>query len=443
MKSMISPRTARHARLLRLASQLSAANTPGVPKSDGEAMLWVNSHVNREKDMMMSREEEQLRERLIPLGVGENSMATHGQATHGNLFQFREFPMYPGEYVPPHHNTLSSLRDELRMDITAQSLKDAWMRVSGGNYFQTVADYYSKVDGIDAEQLGEIVAAVLPGFSRYESRALVTRVLESLSKPADSPARQLSRTITAEAVGLDNAPGHYTNFLEWMGRLTETRAFKTEHALFQFSRRKFNRDDVKVMYENYNLLSKASLQQASADSYSHFYHVLKDFTIKVGSDDTRHQVGVRIDEAEVDHQTGVSVGQGRADGFKYVFTALLRENKNGNGSVTVSGKPLDVVFDNRSWLMEMVLQAFDEAKLNFRDFDVSVTSEGKASPNIANDIAASAIRMALASAITKMMPITRIPLKKAGLLSFDRRRELGQFPGYIDEKRKHRHFAKR
>ncbi|AYU79024.1 mitoribosomal protein uS9m [Leishmania donovani] len=351
--------------------------------------------------------------------------------------------MYPGEYVPAGHNTLSSLRDELRSDLTAQSLKEAWMRVSGGMYFKSIDDYYASVDGLDQEQLGEIVSALLPDLRKYEAQALVTKVLESLSKPADSPSRQLSRTITADAVGLDNAPGHYTNFLEWMGRMTETKAFKTEHALFEFSRRKFNREDVRVMFENYNLMSKATLEADSSDSYSHFYAVLHDFSRKVAGEDTRHQIGVRIDPAEVDPETGIAVGHGRADGQKYMFTALIRENRDHNGSVTLLGKPLSVAFDDKSWLMEMVLMPFDEAKLDFRDFDVNLISEGKAMPSFANEIAAFACRMAVANAITKLLPLARIPLKKAGLLSVDRRREPGQFPGFVDGKKNKRKFAKR
>ena len=437
----LAPATARHARLLRLVNRMDADEVGR--RSDAERMMWVNSHVARDNDVARSKEEESLRERQLPLGIGENSITSHGQATHANLYQFRELPMYPGEFIPAEHKTLSSLRDELKMDLTAQSLKDAWMRVSGGNFFQSIEDYYAKVDGIDSEQLGEIVAAVIPGLSRHESKALVTKVLESISKPSDSAARQLGRTITAEAVGLDNAPGHYTNFLEWMGGLTETRAFKTEHALFQFSRRKFNRGDVQVMFENYNLMSKATMQQESADSYSHFYSVLKDFATKVSSDDTRHQIGVRIDEAEVDSETGVAVGQGVADGRKYDFVAVIRENNNRNGSVYIMGKPLHQAFDNRSWVMEMVLQPFDEAKLDYRDFDVSIISEGKAQPFVGNDIGASAVRMAVANAIAKMIPCARIPLKKSGLLSVDRRTELGQFPGFVDGKKQRRKFAKR
>nr|CCC92092.1 conserved hypothetical protein [Trypanosoma congolense IL3000] len=446
MQHLLSPRTARHARLFRLASKLAASPAgaaAGVPKTDGERLVWVNSHVRRDKDIALSHEEERLREQLMPLDVGENSFAVSGQATHGNLFHFREYPMYPGEYVPAEHNTLSSLRDELRLDLTAQSLKEAWMRVSGGVYFQTVEDYYASVDGLDAEQIGEVLAALFPELGRHEAQALVQRTLECISKPISTASRQLSRTITADAVGLDNAPGHYTNFLEWLGRMTETRAFKTEHALFEFSRRKFNRDDVRVMFENYRLMSKATLLADSADSYSHFYTVLKDFARKVAGEDSRHQIGVRIDEAEVDPETGIAVGRGCADGEKYHFTALLRENRDHNGIITVMGKPLSLVLDNKSWLMEMVLMPFDEANLDYRDFDVHIVSEGHAMPSIANDIAAFALRMAVANAIVKLIPLTRIPLKKSGLLSVDRRRERGQFPGYLDGKKVKRKFAKR
>ncbi|KAH9593469.1 Ribosomal protein S9 [Trypanosoma melophagium] len=445
MHHLLSPRTARHARLFRLAQSLAASPNPpaGVPKTDGERLMWVNSHVKRNKDIELSHEEEQLRERQMPIEVGENSFASTAEVTHGNLFHFREYPMYPGEYVPAEHKALSSLRDELRLELTAQSLKEAWMRVSGGVYFQSVEDYYASVDGIDAEQLGEVLAALFPDLSVYEAQALVQCTLESISKPMNTAARQLSRTITADAVGLDNAPGHYTNFLEWMGRLTETRAFKTEHALFQFSRRKFNREDVRVMFENYKLMSKATLQSDSADSYSHFHTVLRDFARKVAGEDSRHQIGVRIDEPEVDPETGIAVGRGCADGEKYQFIALLRENRDHNGSITVMGKPLSLVLDSKAWLMELVLMPFDEAALDYRDFDVHIVSEGHAMPSIANEIAAFALRMSVANALVKLLPLTRIPLKKSGLLSVDRRRERGQFPGYLDGKKVKRKFAKR
>ncbi|EAN87585.1 NAD-dependent deacetylase, putative, partial [Trypanosoma cruzi] len=44
MYQLLSPRTARHARLFRLANSLasSPSGTAGVPKTDGERLLWVN-----------------------------------------------------------------------------------------------------------------------------------------------------------------------------------------------------------------------------------------------------------------------------------------------------------------------------------------------------------------------------------------------------------------
>ena len=179
MKRLLSPKTARHARLFRLANSLGAEK--GVPQSDGERLTWVNAHVRRMQDIELSREEEALRERMMPLEVGDNAVVSNNQATHGNLFHFREYPMYPGEYVPAGHNTLSSLRDELRNDLTAQSLKEAWMRVSGGMHFRSVEDYYASVDGLDEEQLGEIVSALLPDLCKYEARALVMKVLDRKS----------------------------------------------------------------------------------------------------------------------------------------------------------------------------------------------------------------------------------------------------------------------
>lgn len=439
MKKLLCPRSARHARLFRLAKDIK--NCQGM--SDGEILTWVNSHVKAGQDRELSRLEETLRESQIPLQVGEHSVSSNRQASQGNLFHFREYPMYPGEYVPPEHNTLSSLKDELKRDLTAESIKNAWMRVSGGMMFKSLDDYYASTDGLDQEQIGEIVTATLPGLSKYEGQALVSRIVESFSSKSDSPHRRLCRRISADAIGLGDAPDHYNNFLEWMGKMTETRAFKTEHALFEFSRRKFNKNDVRIMFENYNLLSKDAIQTDRADSYSHFFAVLRDFSRKVSGEDTRHQIGVRIDPPEVDIETGIAVGQGCADGLKYKFTALIRENRDRNGKVYVMGKDLSVAFDDKSWLMEMVLMPFDEARLEYMDFDVNIISEGKAMPSIANEIAAFACRMAVANAIAKLLPLTRIPLKKAGLLSVDRRREPGQFPGYLDGKKTKRRFAKR
>ena len=436
MRNMISPRSARAARIHRMVQQ-----TDHCPTSAAEQMTWVNSQLRVENDRRMSLLEERIRERYIPTAVGEHAITSSGQERSGNLYYFREFPMYPGEYIPANHNSLASLRDELRMDITAQSLKDAWIRVSEGSVFTSSDQYYASVDGLDEHRLGEIVSAVLPGFHQDAAKDLVSRVLDSISRPTSTPARSLSRTISAEAVGLDNAPGHYSNFLEWMGRITETKAFKTEHALFQFSRRKFNKYDVRVMNENYRLMSKKTLQTESADGYSHFHSVLRDLVVKHAGDDTRHQIGVRIDEAEVDLETGIAVGYGQADFAK--ITAYLRENRDHNGSATFMGKPVHVMFDNEAWTMEHLLWPFDEAGLDYRDFDVYYVNEGNPTPTYTHDFYAFACRLALAQAISKMIPLTRIALKKSGLLSFDRRHRLGDHPKFIDHKSQGRVFHKR
>lgn len=434
---MLAPRTAKQARLLRLISKSAHA-----PADDHKKMVWVNSQIRKERDVQLSIEEEQLREKLMPVAGGSaDSPMLEGSDGAANIFHFREFPLYPGEYIPPEHNTLASLRDELAHDLRAQSLKDAWIRVSGGKVFRSVSDYYAGSEGIDEHQLGEIVAALFPGIGIHESRALIQKVLESLSKPSNTTSRQLSRTITAEAVGLDNAPQHYSNFLEWMGRITDTKAFKTEHALFQFCRRKFNRSDVQVMFENYSLMSRGTLQQESADGYSHFGAVLKDYSVKIAGEDTRHQLGTRIDEAEIDQETGIAVGFGKKD--QHEFTALIRENKHSRGAVRVMGKSLADAMDNKSWFMEMVMMPFDEAGLNFKDFDVYFVNEGMPTMHYGDENIAIAMRMALAVAITKLLPLTRIPLKKAGLLSFDRRRKMGQFPGFRDGERVGGSFRKR
>lgn len=440
MKSLLSPRSARHARLFRVAKKIKSTNKS---KSDGEILSWVNSHIKTQQDRGLSFLEESIREKQMPIQIGENAIIGGNQASHGNLFHFREYPMYPGEYIPAEHNSLSSLKDNLKKDLTTQSLKNAWIRVSGGMIFKSIEDYYSSTDGLDEEQIGEIVHATLPNLNRHEAKSLVNHIIESFSTISDTPHRKLCRSISSEAVGLGDSPGHYNDFIEWMGRMTETKAFKTEHALFEFSRRKFNKNDVRIMFENYRLLSKSTIESDRVDSYSHFYEVLKDFSRKIAGEDTRHQIGVRIDPAEVDLKTGIAVGKGMADGNKYQFTALIRENKNYNGSINIMGKPLSVAFDDKSWLMEMVLMPFDEAKLDVNDFDVSIISEGKAMPSIANEISAFGCRMAVANAIVKFLPTTRIALKKAGLLSVDRRREPGQFPGFLDGKKTKRKFSKR
>src|SRR3989338_8468920 len=301
-----APRSARHSRLLRLANHLAREKVPGAPVGEADKYVWAASHARRLEDQTLSEDEERLRAKIIPLSMtntgahqymkrniandetdetnwmnsstfrnergadaslngsadsagsnNSNSFATPGGSNegNGNLFHFRDYPMFPGEYVPAGHNTLASLRDELKSDLTAQSLKDSWMRVTGGAFFDTPESFYGNVDGLDEQQLVDVVAALFPKLGPHESNALIRRVLESISKSSSAAARRLSRTVTAEALGLDNAPQHYSNFLEWMGRMTGTKAFTTEHAIFQFSRRKFNRGDVQHMWENYNLAS--------------------------------------------------------------------------------------------------------------------------------------------------------------------------------------------
>lgn len=440
MHAFISPRTARQAKLLRIVQRLAKKN-PAVPQSAAEQMLLVNSQCRKEEDVRLSQEEESLRAATLPVNITEHSVVPFGQTSKGNVYHFRDFPMYPGEYVPPETNTLASLKDELKLDLSAQSLKHAWMNVSGGEFFKSVEDYYSRADGLDEHHLAEIVSALFPSLDKAESNALISKVLEKLSQPASGPARQLSRKITAEAVGLDDAPGHYTNFMEWMGRITDTKAFKTEHALFQFCRRKFNRKDVRVMFENYNLMGNAYLKKAMSDGYSHIYEVLKDFCVKVNGEDTRHQLGVRIDPPEYDEETGLAFGYGKSDYAE--VTAFVRENRDGKGRMFMMGKPLREVFADHAWTMERILQPFDEASLNFRDFDVYFLNEGRAAPFLGHERMASACQLAVATALSKLMPLTRIPLKKAGMLSFDRRKELGQNPGFLDGKSVGRFFRKR
>jgi ribosomal protein S9 len=438
---MLAPRTARHAKLLRLANTLAKAKAPGAPRTETDKLLWVNSHVHRTLDKQLSATEEKLRAKQMPLGVGANNMVSHGNMAGGNLYQFRDFPMFPGEYVPPQHNTLSSLRDELQADLTVQSLKEAWMRVSGGAFFASPQAYYSRADGLDELQLGEIVGALFPAMGTYESRALVRRVLESLSRPDSTPARQLASTVTAESLGLDQAPGHYTNFMEWMGRLMDTKAFATEHSIFQFCRRRFNRKDVRMMWENYNLLSAEALAHDRADSYSHFHSVLKDFSIKVAGRGTRAQIGVRLDKPEVDPVTGAATALGRQDRVEVV--CVMKENKNRTGEMFANGKPMAEISLNKSWVMEHVLMPFDEAGLDVRDFDVYFVNQGTIQPMLGGPRFAAACRFAAATALAKLMPLTRIPLKKAGMLSMDRRRSIGEHPGYLNKLQKRRPFYKR
>ena len=442
----MSPSTAKHARLLRLATKLSrvppaAQGSGALPRTDGERMMWVNSHVQLQRDRALSREEERLRGPLMPLEVKNNAMMTGTPSSGENLFHFRDFPMFPGEVVPAGHNTLSSVRADLSTDLTVQSLKDAWFRVAGGMSFMSVSDYYKRADGLDEVQLGEVIAALFPTLSKEEARGLVRRVLEAISRPNTTPARQLSSRISSAALGLDNSPGHYTNFLEWMARMMDTKAFQTEHAIFQFARRKFNRGDVRAMYENYHLLSSSALAHLQSDGYSHYFEVLKDFARKVAGDDTRHMIGVRIDPPEVDSSTGMAFGLGRQDAFEVV--AIVRENRDHTGHIHGNGRTLAELTNDRAWIMEIVLQPFDEANLDYRDFDVYIVNRGTIQPLLGNRRWAMASRMAIGNALAKLMPTTRMWLKKAGILSMDRRRELGDHPGFVNGKNLRRPFFKR
>lgn len=438
---------------MRLANHLARERVPGAPAGEADKFVWAASHARRLEDKKLSEDEERLRTRLLPIAIGQQQQQSGGTSQnfstsgadagdHQNLFHYRDYPMFPGEYVPAGHNTLASLRDELKADLTAQNLKDAWMRVSGGAFFDSPEQFYGKVDGLDEDQLAEIVSALFPKLGAHESGALIRRVLESISKSSSAPARRLASTVTAEALGLDNAPGHYTNFLEWMGRMTATKAFATEHALFQFSRRKFNRRDVQMMWENYNLMSPDALAADRADGYSHFHTLLKDFAIKVAGRDTRHQIGVRIDPQEVDPRTGFAFGYGMQVEAQAV--ALIRENRNGTGEVFAHGKPLREAMYDQPWVLEHVLWTFDEAGVDARDFDVYIINKSKErhpGDKVANF--AKACRLALARALSNMMPITRIKLKKAGLLTFDRSFELGQHSGFLGGGAKRRMFKKR
>ena len=302
--SGISPRTSRHALVYRMANKLQQQGGSSAPKTEAEKLSWVNAHLRKEADVRLSVEEEKLRKDSLPTHVNLNAMSSQGADRMGDLFHYRDFPMFPGEYVPPEHNTLASLRDDLKSDLQAQTLKDAWMKVSGGQFFHSVEDYYTRTPGLDSEQLGEIVAGLYPSLSSHESQGLVSRVLETISQPDSTPKRRLAQTVSAEAIGLDQSPEHYANFLEWMSRLTETKAFKTEHCINEFTKRKFNRQDVRIMNQNFETMSPEALQEHMRDGYSHFYEVLKDYQAKVASTDSRAQIGVRIDPPEVDERTG-------------------------------------------------------------------------------------------------------------------------------------------
>jgi hypothetical protein len=439
----MAPTTARQARLLRLANGLSRSKAPGAPQSEADRLLWARSHERMERDVRLSREEEQLRKRMLPTTVGNNAITMHTNGAGENLFHFREYPMFPGEYVPPEHNVLASVRDQLRADLTAQSVKDAWLRVSGGNFFGSPGEFYASRDGLNEGQLGDIVNALFPDLTGSESRGLVRRILETISAPSQTAQRTIAGSISADALGLDDAPGHYSNFLQWMSRIVETKAFATEHGIYQFCRRAFNKGDVTTMYHNYHVLSPDAVRRLSADGYSHFYAVLRDYAVKVKGSDTRHQKGVRIDPREVDPTTGFSFGYGRFDRTEYV--CMLRPNREGRGSMAVLGKSIQDHFDHDARNLERVLAPFDEAGLKYSDFDVYFHSpnEQSATPDRPGKPEAIAAQFGLAMAISRAIPLARIPLKKAGYLSFDRTARIGEHPGFRDMKFKLRPYFKR
>jgi ribosomal protein S9 len=439
----MAPQSARQARLLRLANQLARDKTPGAPSAEADKLLWVRSHARREADQRLSREEEALRVKMLPHKVGMNAVANHGPAGGENLFHFRDYPMFPGEYVPPDHNTLSSVKDNLRADLTAQSVKTAWQRVSRGRFFASTSAFYDSVDGLDENQLGDIVHALFPDLTHTESRSLIRRILETISAPVQTASRSLAGTVAAESLGLDQAPEHYTNFLQWMGRITSTKAFATEHSIHQFCRRAFNKRDVKTMFENYHVHSPESIRHLAADGYSHFYEVLKNYSSKIAGSDTRHQTGVRIDPREVDPKTGFSMGTGMMEDCEVI--CMIRPNRDGTGSVKIRGKPLAEFTRDRSWQMEVILAPLDEAGLSYKDFDIYFVDllKGNLAPHASAKRMPLAAQFALSLAISKMMPITRIPLKKAGYLSADKRRPAGDHPGFLNGRTKQRVFRKR
>ena len=424
----MAPATAKQARLLRLANRLGSQGVAGVPKTETERLLWARSHAEWDRQAFLADEEETLRAKMLPRVFGANNLqqgSAHGTA----LFHLREYPMFPGEYIPPEQNTLASIRDELKSDLTAQNLKHAWHKVQGA-HFESSEELYARSEGLDDTQIGEVVAALFPFLGIDDARALVRRTVESLSRPDSTPSRQLNNTVSAEALGLDNTPGHYTNFLEWIGRVMDTKAFQTEHALYQFCRRRFNREDVRVMWENYKLFSKESLALAQSDSYSHFFEVLKDYKSKLYARDTRPQKGVRIDPQEVDPDTGIAVGFGSF--MKIDTVCWMRENRDATGLMTAQGKPIHEVCADAAWNMEELLWPFDEAGLNVREFDVYIdTTRNFVAPTIGQLEWCQSARLAIANAIAKMIPPCRVPLKKAGLLTVDKRLPIEGHPGRL------------
>ena len=408
-----------------------------------DLMVWVRSHLKRDADRRFSDREEKLRPWNEAMrSTAGKTLGSHRSSptdTDDNSFTMREFPMYPGEYIPSGHNSLATLRDELTLDLLAQNIKTSWMKITGGEFFQSMPEYYKRVDGLDEALLQDIVGAIYPNLDVHDTRALIRKVLETLSTDSNTVIRALSRTVTAECLGLDDAPQHYTNFLEWMSRMMDTVGFKTENAIYQFCRRKFNAYDVRLMYENYSMMGKNFLDAAKVDGYTHYYLIMKDYIRKLHSKDSRAQIGVRIDPVEYDPKTGFAYGWGFHNEL-FVY-AHIRENISGTGEIVLHGEPVATYLGDQSWWLEYLLQPFDDAGLSFKDFDVQLKAE-LVHPRGDKNRLCRAGRIAIAMGLTKLMPITRIHLKKAGMLSFSKRRTWNEKPG-IKGKNSTRFFKKR
>ena len=456
-KGRMSPVTPQEALLRRIALESTSTSGSSITHIDtaeqnhvrkiahmpADTMVWVRSHLKREADLRLSDKEE----RMWPWdevmrSASAKTLGNHRSAhqdTEDNAFTMREFPMYPGEYIPSGHNSLATLRDDLTLDLLAQNINASWMKITGGEFFQSMPEYYKRVDGLDESLLQDIVGALYPNLDVHDTRALIRKVLESLSTDSNSTIRSLSRTITAECLGLDDAPQHYTNFLEWMSRMMDTVGFKTENAIYQFCRRKFNAYDVRLMYENYSLMGRNFLDAAKVDGYTHYYLIMKDYIRKLNSKDSRPQIGVRIDPPEFDPKSGFAFGWGFHNEL-FVY-AHIRENIAGTGEITMHGEPVASYLSDQSWWMEYLLQPFDDAGLNFKDFDVQLKAE-MVHPRGDKNRLCRAGRIAIAMGLTKLMPITRIHLKKAGMLSFSKRRTWQDKPG-VKGKNSSRFFKKR
>ena len=123
---------------------------------------------------------------------------------------------------------------------------------------------------------------------------------------------------------------------------------------------------------------------------------------------------------------------------------LIRENRDGTGEMYSQGKPIRGTLLDRPWIMEHVLWTFDEAGVNARDFDVYFINKSVAnSPDHDSYNVGRAMRLALARGLSNLMPITRIRLKKAGLLTFDPHAAIEHHPGYLNQGQKRRRFSKR